>query len=294
MTSKIRTLAQHSKLDRKIHQRPLAQSDTFTNCPSWGQRGEFGLVNNTLAGPDFLCPSDQFLIPEHVCDATHLQYDIRYYSFTKSAKSVMAAQDTRRFILGFTLWNSTMAVWKFSRLSSIFSDSFDINVQGQRFVRTILGFMCLNDEELGFDPTIQWIDGKKCIDIVRNDRNERIVRGKVLTRHEALGSRGTTCWEAYSEDFPSKPLVVKDSWQQPSPFEEGELLQKATESKVINVVQYYHYSTVHLGGKEDDVANNFWGGAGIPTPMGVEKQRLQSRINAVTVINPIFSSKNLP
>ncbi|KAK3309276.1 uncharacterized protein B0T15DRAFT_573290 [Chaetomium strumarium] len=66
-----------------------------------------------------------------------------------------AAQATRCFILGFTLCRSLIRLWVFGRLGSIASEQFDINKNGLRFVSTILGFLWMSEEELGFDPTIK-------------------------------------------------------------------------------------------------------------------------------------------
>lgn len=43
------------------------------------------------------------------------------------AREVFFAQDTRRFVLGFTLCGSVMRLWEFDRLGGIASSSFDIN-----------------------------------------------------------------------------------------------------------------------------------------------------------------------
>ena len=62
------------------------------------------------------------------------------------AREVLAAQDTRRFLLGFTICGSLMRVWTFDRLGAIASEQFDINEDGLRFVCTILGFLWVNEE----------------------------------------------------------------------------------------------------------------------------------------------------
>nr|ODN77231.1 hypothetical protein L203_06310 [Cryptococcus depauperatus CBS 7841] len=69
-------------------------------------------------------------------------------------RETLSAQDTRRFVLGFTLCGSMMRIWEFDRLGGIASDKFDINKEGERFVSTILGFLWMSEEDLGFDPTI--------------------------------------------------------------------------------------------------------------------------------------------
>ena len=81
------------------------------------------------------------------------------------AREVLAAQETRRFVLGFTLCGSLMRIWEFDRLGGIASE---INREGLLFVSAILGFLWINEVELGFDPTITTKDGQRCITVVRN------------------------------------------------------------------------------------------------------------------------------
>lgn len=276
--SKIATYAQDTELGPHLRQRPLAQLDMRLDGTNIGTPQEFGFVDDTDAGLDFLSSLSHFLVVGHVDSSEHEDTDGRtWLSLSTFAKLSMAAQDPRRFAVGFSICKSKMRVWKFSRLGGIGSEQFDVNVQGQRFVRTILGFLCMHDENLGFDPTIKQVDGKTYIDIERNGRKERIVLVKVLDRHNALACRGTTCWEAYSEDDPTEPLVVKDSWQQPGRIEEGELLRHATESGVVNIAQYYYHGTISVHDKEDDVLKNVWSGLGVAELMEKETQRQKKR-----------------
>ena len=66
-------------------------------------------------------------------------------------REVFIAQDTRRFVLGFTLCGSIMRLWEFDRVGAIASSSFGINLDLLQFIPAILGFLLMNDEQLGFD-----------------------------------------------------------------------------------------------------------------------------------------------
>ncbi|KAA8644936.1 hypothetical protein EYZ11_009255 [Aspergillus tanneri] len=80
------------------------------------------------------------------------------------AREVLTIQDTRRFALGFTLCGSNMQLWEFDRVGAIASSPFDINRYGQQFVSAMLGFLLMNDEQLGYDPSIMSTsDGKHYI-----------------------------------------------------------------------------------------------------------------------------------
>ncbi|KAH7033922.1 hypothetical protein B0J12DRAFT_607968 [Macrophomina phaseolina] len=173
------------------------------------------------------------------------------------AREVFTAQDARRFVLGFTLCGPTMRLWEFDRLGGIASEQFDVNNDGLRFVSVIMGYLLMDKEQLGFDPTILEASGKRWIEIKRNNRTERLVLDEVITRTPCVVGRATTCWKAYRQgDKPRRPYVIKDSWQYPERDEEGELLKEATKNGVVNVARHYHHETVRVAGTEDDVYNN--------------------------------------
>ncbi|KAI9777385.1 MAG: hypothetical protein M1839_008898 [Geoglossum umbratile] len=58
--------------------------------------------------------------------------------------------------------------WEFDRLGGIASSAFDINKEGLQFVSAVLGYLLMDEEQLGFDPTITESDGKRYMEITRN------------------------------------------------------------------------------------------------------------------------------
>ncbi|KAK5996946.1 hypothetical protein PT974_02294 [Cladobotryum mycophilum] len=114
----------------------------------------------------------------------------------------------------------------------------------------------MNEQQLGFDPTIITSGDKRFIEIKREDRTERLIIEKSMGRRPCIAGRATTCWKAYYENDPQTPLVIKDSWQFPERQEEGELLQEATDKGVINVARHYYHETVKVLGMDDDVRNS--------------------------------------
>ncbi|OAL30160.1 hypothetical protein AYO20_08876 [Fonsecaea nubica] len=182
------------------------------------------------------------------------------------AREVLAAQDNRRFVLGFTLCGSLMRIWEFDRLGGIASEQFDINKDGERFVSTVLGFTFMSEEELGLDPTIMTMaDGSRFIEIERNDSTERLIIDRLMLRTRCIVGRATTCWKAYREGQPETPFVIKDSWQHVERDDEGELLREATGQGVANVARYYHHETVQVGNKDDDIWGNVRGQLDVTT-----------------------------
>lgn len=167
---------------------------------------------------------------------------------------MFATQDTRRFVLGFTLCGSIMRLWVFDRLGGVGSTSFNINMDGRKFVSVMLGFLWMNEEELGFDPTIIEGDDGRYMEIQRNSKTERVYIVELMKRQRSIAGRATTCWKGYVGAVElGDPLVIKDSWEYEDRPEEGLLLQEATKAGVENVARYYHYETVCFGGAVDDV-----------------------------------------
>ncbi|KAL7786271.1 hypothetical protein V8C37DRAFT_392442 [Trichoderma ceciliae] len=171
-------------------------------------------------------------------------------------REVLSAEGTRRFTLAFTLCGSCLRLWEYNRLGGMASEQFNINEAkgGLEFVAAMLGFLWIDEEGLGFDPSIIRSEEKTFIEIERDGELERLIIDETITPPRGIASRATTCWKVHRESDPlKKPLVVKDSWQYIERDEEGLLLKEATEKGVINVARYYHHETVYIDGVEDDI-----------------------------------------
>ncbi|KAJ2891330.1 hypothetical protein MKZ38_000561 [Zalerion maritima] len=81
----------------------------------------------------------------------------------------------------------------------------------------------MNEEQLGFDPTIITLNGERYIEIERNGRIKPHREGDAQT-----------------------PLVIKDFWQYTEREEEGGLLREATGRGVSNVARYYYHETIQV------------------------------------------------
>ena len=115
----------------------------------------------------------------------------------------------------------------------------------------------MNEEQLGFDPTIMTAGSKRFIQIERNGQQERLIIDELVKRSPSIVGRATTCWKAHREgDDLWTPLVIKDSWQYPERPQEGEMIREATEKGVVNAARYYYHETVSVGNQDDDVESN--------------------------------------
>ncbi|OJD13994.1 hypothetical protein AJ78_05607 [Emergomyces pasteurianus Ep9510] len=172
-------------------------------------------------------------------------------------REVLAAQDSRSYVLGFTLCGPKMRLWEFDSLGGIASEQFDINEKGLRFVSVVLGFLNMTKEQLGFDPTvIEPAEGPRYIEIDKDGQKEKLIIEEVVSRTACVSGRATTIWKAHLDGNDSEhPLVIKDSWQYPEREEEGELLKEITKEGVKNVTRYYHHETVRVTGSDDDIRN---------------------------------------
>ena len=237
--------------------RPLAQPHQPLQGSRADRKLDVGFVDDPDAGVDSKCSWSQILIPGELKSNPSADKASRaWLDLGRYAREVFAAQDSRRFVLGFTLCGPFMRLWEFDRLGGIASEHFNVNEDGLQFVSVLLGFLWMNEAQLGFDPTIFTIGDKRYIEIERENGKECLVVDEVIKRVSCVAGRATTCWKVHREKEPGTPLVVKDSWQYPEREEEGELLREATEKGVRNVARYFHHETVHVGGQDDDIHAN--------------------------------------
>ncbi|KAF2844618.1 hypothetical protein T440DRAFT_523364 [Plenodomus tracheiphilus IPT5] len=242
----------------RARRRPLAQPHQPLQGSTAERKLDVGFVDDPSAGVDSKCHWKQILVPGELKSNPSADVASKaWLDLGRYAREVLAAQDSRRFVLGFTLCGSRMRLWVFDRLGGIASSPFDVNEDGLQFVSAVLGFLWLNEEQLGFDPTIFSAGDTRYIEIKRDGRTERLILDKVIKRVACVAGRATTCWSARREGDESRaPLVIKDSWQYPERGEEGRLLHEATDKDVVNVARYFHHETVCVGGKDDTIRGN--------------------------------------
>ncbi|MCJ1285804.1 hypothetical protein MMC26_005145 [Xylographa opegraphella] len=220
---------------------------------------DIGFVENLNAGRNAPYQWSQVLVPGELKSnpasdmATQTWLDLARY-----VREVLIAQDTRRFVLGFTLCGATMRLWEFDRVGGIASASFDINKDGARFVSLVLGFLWMDKEQLGFDPTIV-------------ESNCRQLAGKLIEKAMSLRLL----------------FVIKDSWQYPECDQKGELLREATEKEVKNMARYYHHETVQVGGIGDDVQTNVRGGLDISKAVNFLSQSQKAESSTLPPTTPV-------
>ncbi|KAI9727184.1 MAG: hypothetical protein M1834_008492 [Cirrosporium novae-zelandiae] len=207
-----------------------------------------------------------------------------WLDLTRYVREIFNAQDIRRFVLGFTFCGSLLRLWEFDRLGGIASPSFDIQKDGMKLVFVMLGYLWMNEEELGFDPSVSRENDTRYLEISNNSQMERLCLETLIMRHSAVVGRATTCWKAHLSDDETQTLIVKDSWQYEERPEEGLLLKKATDFGVTNVARYYYHETVYVGGTVDDIHNVR---KGLKEEDGTSAFRQRRTIKSETIVGSI-------
>ncbi|KAI1306857.1 hypothetical protein F5Y03DRAFT_353239 [Xylaria venustula] len=233
--------------------RPLVRPNNPFDGSVAKRKPDFAFVD----GPTADCDWSHILIPGELKSnpkedtESQARFDVGRY-----VKEVFTTQPTRRFVLAFTLCGCWTRLWEFDRLGGIASTKFDIHQEGRLFVSTILGFLWMDNNSLGFDPTVKKSDDQHYINIKRDGTTECLIIDSLIKRTPGIVNRATTCWKAYPKGDKTQPLVIKDSWQFPEREDEGELLKRATELEVKNVARYYSHTTVRVGNNDDDIQGN--------------------------------------
>ena len=250
-----------------------------TRLPSWGQ----------------------VLVPIEVKAPGRDGWERTWLDIAKYARAILSYQDSRRFVLGITLCGSTMRLWEFDRLGATTSEAFDIHENGRLFVKILLSFLWMNDEQLGFDPDLMEVDSQRFVKVNKDGKEERLIITETLGIHSwYVAGQAATCWKAYRYgDDSKKPLVIKDSWQDVTRPEEGELIRKATVAGAVNISQHYHHETVWFAGKQDSIRTNIRSGlpakdSSNPFAQAEPSSPEQTRSSSFSQMNALQRSRKRP
>ncbi|KAI0412132.1 hypothetical protein F5X98DRAFT_355725 [Xylaria grammica] len=265
---------------RPTMRRLLAQPDTPLEGSVAKCKSGVGFVDDPEADKAARYRWSHILVPGELMSspnddiASEAHLDIARY-----VKEVFSTQPTRRFVLAFTLCGSWMRLWEFDRLGGIASEKFNINEDGRRFVSIILGFLWMDNETLGFDPTIIKLEHQQYIEIQKDTKTERLVLDRLIRPAHSIVGRATTCWKAYLEGDKSRSFVIKDSWQFPERSEEGKLLEEVTARGVTNVARYHYHETVRIRARDDDIQGNVRRGLDITRASNYRSDRARGMRN---------------
>ncbi|KAI1937935.1 hypothetical protein LOZ66_003517, partial [Ophidiomyces ophidiicola] len=221
--------------DEIVRRRPLAQPHKPLKGSTAKRTLDIGFMDGTDPLEDGKYSWSQILVPGELKNDPDYETQSRL-DLGRYVREVLAAQDSRLFVPGFTLCGSLMRLWHFDRSGGIASERFDIHEEGLRFVSVMLRYLLMTEGDLGFDPMIVTnADGSRYFTIERDGEEEHLIIDEVIKRAHCVAGRATTCWKVHCDGDESRtPLVIKGSWQYPERDEEGMLLREAMEKGVVN------------------------------------------------------------
>ena len=166
--------------------------------------------------------------------------------FCGYARDVFISQPTRLFLHGFFIRGSIMELWVFDRSGPYICKKFDAHKHPNRFIKVILAYTMMSDEELGLNMFIKEDDIGKWIMIKGEGKakEERLdLDDQPIAFQRAIVCGGTTCYRAKRQGVSRWEFVVKFSWRSDRRLAEGELLKLAKEKQV--------WGVAHLFGHQD-------------------------------------------
>jgi hypothetical protein len=161
--------------------------------------------------------------------------EAKFLQVGRYVRAVFSVQPARRFVYAFTLLGTMMELWVFDRSGPYSSGPFDIHKEPEKFVRAIIGYALMSNEELGLDNSIERGRNDTFITITedRTGKKRKILLEQLpMVIHKAVVCRGTTC-------FRSKDLkhVVKLSWPSDLRLPEAGYLRRARDHGVESVAK---------------------------------------------------------
>ncbi|KAG8938392.1 hypothetical protein FRC04_008941 [Tulasnella sp. 424] len=226
---------------------------------------------------------------QHIADmAVPCEYKLKTKDAVQNREQLLGTatfcmnDDPRRMhIYGITIEDSTMAVWYFSRSHSAKSPDFDFVEDPRRYIRIMLSLLFANEEELGYDQTVQRHlvpeqeehhlvpeqevpEQKKMLCLVYQvkDRYFKTRRAIFDQRGLCITGRATRVWEAIEVQSlqnlqpvdNATPVVLKDVWLDSESKTESENLRSVFDKlkEIAKGLENGGDEPKAFGGMEDD------------------------------------------
>jgi Fungal protein kinase len=126
-----------------------------------------------------------------------------------------------------------MELWVFDRSGPYSSGPFDIHNKPEKFIRALIGYTLMSDDELGLDSFMEQ-DGQDNVITIQEDTTGKDIKIQLeqqpMVRHRAIVCRGTNCYR--SKDGKK---VVKLSWPSDLRPPEAQHLRRARDRGVTGV-----------------------------------------------------------
>ncbi|KUI69342.1 hypothetical protein VM1G_05061 [Cytospora mali] len=221
------------------------KKNEMSGLDSEGQLDLFVKSHEDAAGPHNWASIR--VIGEHMSSGENSRAK-KFIQLSRYARNIFAAQPRRQFVHGFILASTKMELHVFDRSGTFCAEPFDLYQAPELFIRVIVGYCAMDDNELGLDTFVKR-DGANDVVTITNQ-----VSGKPQTlrletqpifRLPAIVGRNTSCYPILDNKG-----VVKFSWvpDRRSPTE-AELLMMANERGVKGIPRLIGYSRVTSTGE---------------------------------------------
>ena len=183
---------------------------------------------------------DVRVIGEH--RVSQKEWKRKFLQIGRYVRDVFSVQPTRRFVHAFTLLGATMELWVFDRSGPYSSGPFDIHDEPEKFIRALVGYALMSDDELGLDSFIEHDSQDNSITIQEDLTGKDVkiqLEQQPMVIHRAIVCRGTTCFR--SKDGKK---VVKLSWPSDLRPPEAEHLRRARDRGVTGVATLFGHHDI--------------------------------------------------
>ncbi|KAK1834111.1 hypothetical protein QBC39DRAFT_301414 [Podospora conica] len=167
------------------------------------------------------------------------------------ARAVFAHQPSRLFLHGFYVCRGQMELWVFDRSGLYGSEAFEIAQDTDRFLTVLVGYMLMEDAELGASGLIQEDSQEQFVECESEDGGGRarldLGEPTIFARvNKDIISDGLTCYRARQQGLDRWDLVVKMKWSTASAKSDLEvkMLQLVKERKIRGVLQLFSHQTI--------------------------------------------------
>ena len=172
-----------------------------------------------------------------------------FLQISRYVRDIFSCQPTRRYVPAFTLCGREMEVWIFDRSGPYGPGPFDIHDEPERFIRVIVGYLMMDDEELGLDTFTQQDSAGRFITLEQGDEKLMKLRlePSALVYQRAIVCRGTSCFLAKTPNSESHNCVAKFSWTSDRRRPEVDLLSVACQRGVkgiANLIGHQKITTI--------------------------------------------------
>lgn len=166
----------------------------------------------------------------------------------QEAYFTFSTQCNRRYVLGISFCDTHAGLSLFDRAGAVHSESFDINVHPDRFIRLIAGLSVTEPAIIGYDPTIKTDTSGRPHSIQVGSQQYQIVNTEFVS--DMIRGRGTVCFRAKLGD---DEYAIKDSWVNNAlKRSEEEMLHAARGVK--GVPELVLQATVQIDGQTDSTS----------------------------------------